>query len=93
MIFDDSPTIYGDPMSSTVDEIDVPMNDNTMEKHNLWNRREEQKQMNPIDYDQVYKDVYYKDKEGDFINLDKFRQYNTVVQQNVAVSTVNRNSY
>ena len=41
MIFDDSPTIYGDPMSSTVDEIDVPMNDNTMEKHNLWNRREE----------------------------------------------------
>jgi len=36
MTFDDNPTIYGDPTSNTIDDVDVPMNDNTLEKHNLW---------------------------------------------------------
>ena len=32
LTFDDTPTIYSDPTQSMVSDIDVPMNDNTMEK-------------------------------------------------------------
>lgn len=67
-----------------------------MEKRNLWENKEhmaEQTRDSPINMDQRYSDVYYKNKDGDIINADKFNNLDTIHSNMVKIQTVNKNTF
>lgn len=43
--------------------------------------------------DQKYNDVYYKNKEGDIINSDKFNIMETLHSSKVNIETTNRKNF